>query len=141
MASFDVLSTLQGFEVYSKEFVQPTPAPAMIPTSVFQNLKISEKENASPDNISHPIPPNNEAVKTEVIVDDSSKVEESKVSDNSSQEEEIVVNMESIIAELKALYVEKHGENPPDDIIEKWRQEVQDTAAVALQEGEEVVAE
>jgi hypothetical protein len=69
------------------------------------------------------------------------KEDAAQVLDNKEEEEEteedVVVNMETIISELKALYVQKHGTDPTSDIIEKWKEEVQNSAASLGDEAQE----
>lgn len=51
---------------------------------------------------------------------------ESKEEKADEDEESIVVNMDTIISELKALYLEQHGTDPSEEIIAQWKSEVND---------------
>jgi GNAT superfamily N-acetyltransferase len=117
--SFDLLgfeSDAEGFEVYSKVFTLPAAPSAALaaPVNVFQNLKISnDKENAKP------VPAPTVVVEEKTVQKDGAEGEA-----GDEEGDEIVVNMDQIISELKALYVQQHGTDPTDEIVEKWMSEV-----------------
>ncbi len=71
-----------------------------------------------------PAPVKEKTVSVEAV---ESKEEKEESGEKANEDEEsIVVNMDTIISELKALYLEQHGTDPSDEIVARWKSEVND---------------
>jgi hypothetical protein len=117
-ANYDLFSFSQGFEVYSKVFsLPPVQAPAVVnavPANVLTKLSANaEKENK---NNSETTTTSNNKTPVKAPADEKKK--------SGEEPDEIVVNMDEIISELKALYVQQHNADPTEEIVEMWKNEV-----------------
>jgi GNAT superfamily N-acetyltransferase len=108
----------QGFEVYSKVFSPPpVQAPAVVnavPANVLTKLSVNAEKEIK--NNSETTSTSNNKTPVKAAVDEKKKSDE--------EPDEIVVNMDEIISELKALYVQQHHADPTEEIIEMWKNEV-----------------
>lgn len=101
-----------------------------IPLTVLQSLGVTspppEKENSDINNVK----PNSESSET---VTKSTPVSEKKEENTDKDDEEsVIVNMDHIIGELKALYIQQHGSDPGEEIIERWKNEVKNVEDLPL---------
>jgi hypothetical protein len=105
---------------------------------LINNSNISkEKETAKTDEKTSAKKEKKETLKKDAEMKEDAAAQINTSKGEEKTEEEVVVNMETIISELKVLYVQKHGTDPTSDIIEKWKEEVQNSADSLGSEGQE----